>query len=115
MISALFIGTLAVIFKPSPRNINYQFTFGLAWFAGALGLILLLFTFHSIADQYQQALETGTDPGIWPQLITISSGVILLFIAWKVWNTASNQTSNRSFWLRVLYTLPAGSLPLKPH
>ncbi|GAI00896.1 unnamed protein product, partial [marine sediment metagenome] len=35
----------------------------------------------------------------------ISSGVILLALAWKVWSTAFNQTSNRAFWLRVFAAL----------
>ena len=102
---ALLFGILAGLFKPGSRNLYYQTNFGLAWFAGGSSIILLYFTYLSVADQYQLALETGVDPGIWPQVITISSGVILLALAWKVWSTAFNQTSNRAFWLRVFAAL----------
>ncbi|MEJ2758868.1 MAG: sugar ABC transporter permease, partial [Anaerolineales bacterium] len=54
---------------------------------------------------YAAAVETGTDPGIWPQVITISGGVILLVIAWMVWNGASKEDSNRRFWLRLFGAL----------
>ena len=102
---ALIVGMVTGRLKPEPRNIYYQSNFGLAWFTGAIGLLLGYFTYQSVANQYQLALETGVDPGIWPQVITISSGVILLGLAWKVWGTASNQTSNRAFWFRLIAAL----------
>ncbi len=105
VILSLLFGILAAVLKPRPRYLYYQTNFGLAWFAGGSGIILLYYTYQSVAKQYQLALETGADPGIWPQVITISSGVILLGIAWKVWSTASHQTSNRSFWLRLFAAL----------
>jgi len=102
---ALIISLLAIRLRPGPYNIYYQLNFGLAWFSAALGLIILYFTYQSVIKQYQLALESGTDPGIWPQVITISSGVILLAIAWKFWTSAQKQSSNRTFWLLVFAAL----------
>jgi multiple sugar transport system permease protein len=51
---------------------------------------------------YNAAVASGTDPGIFPQLISISSGIILLFIGWKIWQTAQHQTTTFLFILRLL-------------
>lgn len=102
---ALIVGAVATFIKRGPRNLAYQSNFALAWLAGIMGIFLLQVTYNSVVAQYQLAIETGTDPGIWPQIITVGSGVILLIIAWKVWRTAPDQTSNTSFWLRVIGTM----------
>ena len=102
---ALLFGILSALLKPGPRYLNYQTNFGLSWFAGGSGIVLLSYTYQSVAKQYQLAFDNGTDPGIWPQVITISSGVILLGIAWKVWSTASHQNRNRSFWVHLFAAL----------
>jgi len=60
---ALTVGLLTGRLKSEPRNIYYQSNFGLAWFTGAIGVILGYFTYQSVANQYQLALETGVDPG----------------------------------------------------
>jgi multiple sugar transport system permease protein len=64
--------------------------------------MLIAFTYGEAGKAYQEAIETGSDPGIWPQIITIGSGVILLVLAWIVWRSAESQASNRSFWTRIV-------------
>ena len=66
------------------------------------GVGLLYYTYQQVSLAYTAAFETGTDPGIWPQFISISSGVILLGIAWVLWNRAPKGKSNLRFWLHIL-------------
>lgn len=98
-------GLMATRRWPNPRNLYYQTQLGLTWLASSVGVFLLRFTYSEAVRAYQAAVETGTDPGIWPQVVTIGSGLILLVIAWKIWRSAPQQTSNRAFWLRVLTTM----------
>ena len=88
-------------FKNS-RNVGYSFSFtGVVLFV-LIGLGLIWVTYQAVAAAYQAALETGEDPGIWPQVITVGAGVILLVIAWKVWQHAIQQVDNRKFIFEVL-------------
>ena len=89
----------------NPRNLVYQFQFTLTWVAASAGILIITFTYREVAKAYQLALETGTDPGIWPQVITIGSGILLLVIGWIIWRSAEGQTSNRSFWFRLFAAL----------
>ncbi len=83
------------------RNINYQTQFSLIFIALIVGIGLLTFTYGEIASAYADALNSGTDPGIWPQVITISSGVLLLGAAWLLWRRAEKQYTNKGFWLHI--------------
>ncbi|MDX9851284.1 MAG: ABC transporter permease subunit [Anaerolineaceae bacterium] len=89
----------------NPRNFTYQAKFGLIFLALGVGIGLLYYTQHQISLVYEAAVATDTDPGIWPQFITITSGVLLLGLGWYVWKRAEKQVSNLSFWLHVLATM----------
>ncbi len=86
----------------NPRHVGYLVQF----FGAALGLFvgggLFWSTFGLVSNAYAQALETGQDPGIWPQVITVASGVILLYGGWKVWQRGLEQASNGAFVMHVL-------------
>jgi len=84
-----------------PENILYQIRFALAWLALGMGAFLLRFTYTEVAKAYQAALEGGQSPAIWSQIVTITSGVILLGLAWVVWRGAERQETDRAFWLRI--------------
>ncbi|HEY69356.1 MAG TPA: sugar ABC transporter permease [Anaerolineae bacterium] len=86
----------------NPRNIPYQARFALSWLAVGLGILLIVFTASQVISAYTAALDTGEDPGIWPQIITISSGILLLIAAWFVWRSAQDADSSRGFWLKIL-------------
>ncbi len=86
----------------NPRNVSYQARFALGWLAVGLGILLIVFTASQVVSAYAAALESGEDPGIWPQIITISSGLLLLIAAWFVWRSAQDSDTNRGFWLKIL-------------
>ena len=56
----------------------------------------------NIAAVYAAALEAGTDPGIWPQVVTIGSGFILVGLAWLFWKSAEKRVGSKAFWWRIL-------------
>ena len=108
---SLITGFITSRLWKNPRNLIYQSQFAFVWLTASIGVLLLVFTYQEVAKAYQLALETGTDPGIWPQVITIGSGILLLLLAWIVWRSAEGQSSNRSFWFRLfaaLFLLVAG-------
>jgi len=103
----LFLASMAIwlvsfIVRRNPHNPGYQATFSLAWLGLGIGVGLTWFTASEIFTIYQEALETGSDPGIWPQVVTIGAGVILLVLAWILWRGLNDENSMRRFWLRVL-------------
>jgi multiple sugar transport system permease protein len=102
---SIIAGLLALLVVRVANNITYQLRFTLAWLALVAGVGLTYVNFQAIRDAYAAAVETGVDPGIWPQVISVSSGVILLILAWFVWRNASGQPSNRSFALRIFAAL----------
>jgi len=87
------------------QNFAQLTDFTIAWTALSLGLGLSWFTYHEVVKAYKVALEAGSDPGIWPQVITIGSGVILMLVAWKIWQSASHQKSRWGFVGRLLGAL----------
>jgi ABC-type sugar transport system permease subunit len=102
LLSSVIISAVAIILYRNPRNLTYQAQLTAVWLAAAIGIFLLWFTYSQAGEAYRVALESGTDPGIWPQVITIGSGLLLLVIAWFVWRGAVYQTSNKAFVFRLL-------------
>ncbi len=101
VVTAMWVARLS----ENSRNLQYQAQFALVWLAASAGLFLTWFTFSEAIEAYAVAHETGTDPGIWPQVISIGSGVIILVAAWRIWQSAESQTSDRAFWSRLLVAL----------
>jgi multiple sugar transport system permease protein len=98
-----FVANLAArYFFTRPERGGIQNRFGMMWLALVAGIGLLTVTFQAVAQAYAEAFEAGTDPGIWPQVITVGSGVILLYLGWRLWRSAEHQDSNRSFAFRLL-------------
>ena len=96
---------LAIIFNWFVRtsdNVGYQAKFAGLWLVLAVGIGLLWTTYQAIQAAYVEAMETGSDPGIWPQLIMISSGVLLLIIGWKVWRSIEHTDSNWGMLVRII-------------
>ena len=110
LIVALVGGILALILYKKPEGSNFIAQFTLAWLALGAGLGLLFFTYQEISQAYQIALETNSDPGIWPQVIVISAGFILLILGWFSWNSAHKTRKSWKFWIRILgaFTFMAG-------
>jgi len=99
--AALVTGIAAIYFWKSTDNFGTQAELALAWVTLGIGIVLIRFAYGEVMTAYQLAAEKGSDPGIIPQLINITSGVILLLIGWKLWTRASNETSSRLFLLRL--------------
>jgi multiple sugar transport system permease protein len=89
----------------SRRSLSYLANLAFSWLALAIGIGLLWVTFTNVNAAYAAAVETGEDPGIWPQLIMVSSGVILLFLSWRLWRSAEKQDTTRSTVFRWIASL----------
>lgn len=100
--AAVIIMAASWYFWRDPQNLQSQFRLASAWLAAGAGVIVLYFVYSQVMAVYSASVETGVDPGILPQLISISSGVILLFIGWLVWNRAKDQNSMLLFFMRLL-------------
>ena len=104
LIASIIVGIAILLLYKRPRVVYYQTQFSMFWLALASGVGLLYFTFQQISAAYTVALETNSDPGIWPQVIVISGGIILLILGWLSWNSASKVKQTWNFWLRILGT-----------
>ncbi len=102
LLCGIAVGILVMYAWRNRRNFFYQVNFGMIFICLGIGIGLLYYTQQQIGLAYAEAVENGTDPGIWSQFITITSGVLLLAAAWLIWRNAEKQLSNRSFWLRIL-------------
>jgi len=83
------------------ENLQWQASLALGWTALGVGVIVLWFTYREVMAAYAKAMQSGQDPGIIPQLISISGGVLLLFLGWKLWRSAERTDSMPSFFLRL--------------
>ncbi|MBN2045118.1 MAG: sugar ABC transporter permease [Anaerolineales bacterium] len=102
LLASVVLGTAFIYLVRTPRNSFYQSQFMLVWLSLAAGIGLAYYTYSQVLAAYAAAMETNTDPGIWPQVITISAGLFLLGIAWVLWEGASKESSNLHFWGRIL-------------
>jgi len=100
-IISVIVGVVASRFVKVEENANYQSRFAIIWLALITGIGLINFTFQTISEVYASAVVSGEDPGIWPQLIIVGSGFVLLGIAWKVWSSAERQDTTWAFVLRI--------------
>jgi len=85
-----------------PENLQRQSELALGWMGVGIGTFLLRYVYSEMMAAYDAAMETGIDPGILPQVISISTGVILLFIGWKIWSRDNDQQSNFMFVVRLI-------------
>lgn len=62
---------------------------------------LAWFTWDQVNLAYTEALESGEALDIWTQIVTISAGFLLLLLAWWLWESADDQTSNLGLVFRL--------------
>lgn len=105
LLGTVVLSILAVLLWKNKRNLSYQTNFALVFTALGAGVGLLYYTFQQVSQAYTDAFVEGVDPGIWPQFISISGGVILLVLAWILWGSAKNRGSKGGFWLHILAAL----------
>jgi multiple sugar transport system permease protein len=101
LIGSIVVGIAAVILYRKPQAVQFQTRFTVVWLSFAGGIGLLYFTIQEISAAYSAALEAGTDPGVWPQVILISAGIILLALGWLCWSSAPKVKQSWKFWLRI--------------
>jgi ABC-type sugar transport system permease subunit len=99
---ALLAIAISLYFWRSVENLQRQFELALGWMLVGISVILLYFSYNQMMDAYNTAVQTGVEPGIFPQIISIASGVILLFVGWMIWKGATKQRSTVLFLLRLL-------------
>ena len=102
---ALSAGLVARKFLPHPDNLRLQSRFAIVWGVLAMGFGLLMFNFQSINRVYAAAVQSGEDPGIWPQVIMVMSGALLLLIAWYIWKSAERRSSAWAFGFQLLASI----------
>ena len=102
LLAAMLTSVLLARAWGKPGALGYQVSFTTMWLALVTGMFLGAYTYQQAALAYQATLATGESPAIWSQIITISSGVLLLIAAWQVWRRAEGEMSTRKFWLRIL-------------
>jgi ABC-type sugar transport system permease subunit len=89
----------------SDRNLEYQTQFAISWLSIGAGFFLLIYTYREVVNAYRTSLEAGVTIQVWPQIITISTGILLLIAAWFVWRSTEAQSTSRAFWFRVMATM----------
>ncbi len=99
---AVVVSLVARKLVPVPDNLEFQARFAFIWMTLAAGVGLLIFNFQSINQAYAAALETGQDPGVWPQVIMVMSGVLLLVAAWFLWKNAEKNSSTAKFAIHLI-------------
>jgi multiple sugar transport system permease protein len=102
LILGAVVGTVVFFVWKNRRNLKYQAFFSLSFMAFGVGVGLVYYTFQQMFQAYEVALVDGTDPGIWSQFISIASGVILLTLAYLIWQNANKQDKGYRFWLCIL-------------
>ncbi len=87
--------------RRSPQDSFYfaRFTEGALLITSALGLAWITWT--EIQTAYAAALEAGESLDIYAQFITISAGIVLLFLSWFVWRSASHRPSMAATFMRL--------------
>jgi multiple sugar transport system permease protein len=98
---ALLAAMVTMYLWRTPETLQQQFELAANWFLIGVGAILLGYVYTQMMGAYDAAVQTGEDPGILPQLVSITTGLILLFIGWKIWQRATDQPSTFLFFLRL--------------
>jgi multiple sugar transport system permease protein len=102
MVVAAATVAVAMYLWRTPETLQQQFELASNWFLIGAGAILLVYVYTQVMEAYAAAVQTGEDPGILPQLISITTGLILLFVGWRIWKQATEQPSTILFLLRLL-------------
>ncbi len=86
----------------SLKSTTYYTSWILVFILLGCGAILGWFTWVEIQQVYAEAIETGETIEIWAQVVTISTGFLLLLASWWIWRSAAHRDSNTSVILRII-------------
>ena len=109
-IGLLALGAAAALYvnnglSRDTRNRIYFLPFTSAGVALIAGAALAWLTWTEINAAYAEALEEGEGLELWPQIVMISAGFLLLLLAWRLWESASDRPSNTGIALRLVGTV----------
>jgi multiple sugar transport system permease protein len=102
MLGAAVAVAIAMYLWRTLETLQQQFELAAYWFLIGVGAILLIYVYSQVISAYDAAVQTGEDPGILPQLISITTGLVLLYIGWRIWKQATDQPTTFLFFLRLL-------------
>lgn len=102
ILGAVITVAVAMYLWRTPETLQQQFELAFHWFLIGVGAILLGYVYTQMMEAYNITVQSGKDPGILPQLVSISTGLILLFIGWKIWQRATEQPSTFLFFVRLV-------------
>jgi multiple sugar transport system permease protein len=105
LLAAMVIGIGLAMYLKWDKVVALQMRYMRFWLSFGAGVGLLWFTYSEILKVYTAALTDGSDPGIWPQVITIFTGLIPMAIGFSLWNSAAKEFSNRRFWMKIFGAL----------
>ncbi len=97
----------------NPRRTTYLSHFTVLFTSIAGSAITAWFTWSEMQTAIQEAVESGSEIGIGAQVVSIAAGILLLILAWKLWQNAIDHASDRAFiWrgLAALFLIVAGWL-----
>jgi multiple sugar transport system permease protein len=101
----LLVGLILTVgllqWRSGERSRTYLFWFFLSVFSAVLGFMILRFTYSEVLAAYATAAEEGQSIGLWAQIITIFSGLVLVGLAWLLWGSASKQDNSAQMLLRL--------------
>jgi len=89
----------------SPRSMEYLAKITITWFFALASIIVGWFTIKEINRAILESLESGEPVAIWVQIITISAGVVLLFLSWQLWKGAIKKESNSKLFFQGFASL----------
>lgn len=103
---SLAVGALAAWIVVRSRNRrrryeNYTGAFTLATILIGLAAVIGWLTWAELQQNIAESLENGGGLDIWSQMILISAGFVLLWLSWRLWQSASHRTSMVSTVLRL--------------
>ena len=101
-IATLLVVIAALFYWRDPENIEYQGQLAASWVLAGTGALVLYYVYSQMMNAYGAAVQAGVDPGITPQLVSITTGLVLLFIGWKLWQGVTDQNNTILFLLRLM-------------
>ncbi len=103
---SLVVGALAAWIVVRSRNRrrryeNYTGVFTLATILIGLAVVIGWLTWTELQQNIAESLENGGGLDIWSQMVLISAGFVLLWLSWRLWQSASHRASMVSTLLRL--------------
>ena len=97
--------------KPSEHHSTYILQWSSAVFFTLSGAITAVFTYQQLRQAIQKAIEKGEPPTIGVHVVLITIGIILFYVAWRLWDSAVHSDSDKGFVLKgfaALFFLVSG-------